>query len=378
MTVTKENPFLAKISERRVLNRPGSQKCTVHVTLDISGSHMEYKVGDSIAVFPENAPLLVQKTLKALGFSGSEQVKDTKKGDTCSLQEYLSFRANITKVTKKWISLLVSACQDPEKKEALTHLLNHKEELKAYCESHQIWDCTQEFAPYDLSIDQVTNHLGALLPRFYSIASSHKHNPNVIDLVIAHFKYKTNDHLRFGVASHYLCEFAQLNTPSIALYLHPSKNFTLPQDPSVPIIMVGPGTGIAPFRGFMQERAQQKATSKNWLFFGDWNEKYDFYYEEEWKAYEQKGFLKLSTAFSRDQKEKIYVQDRLIEHKQEIWNWLERGAIFYVCGDAQYMAKDVDKALLDIVKDEGKMDEERAKEYLKNLRLSERYLRDVY
>lgn len=378
MTYDRNHPFLAKLTERKTLNQPGSKKCTMHLSLDISGSHITYKVGDSIAVYAKNSEIVVQKTLGALGFEGSEKIQDPRKKDTLTLRDFLTERANISKVTKKWLQFLLEHLT--QEKRELTRLLepDQKEELKIYCQKRELWDSIQEFELENLDPQDVVNQLGALLPRFYSIASSSKKTPHAIDLVIAYFHYCTNEHLRHGVASHYLCEAAPMHLPAIAMYLHPSKDFTLPDDPSTPIIMIGPGTGVAPFRGFMQERVFTKSPGKNWLFFGDWNKSYDFFYEEEWLELVKQGHLKLSTAFSRDQDQKVYVQHRMHEEASELWSWLESGAYFYVCGDAQQMARDVDAMLHQIIEEQGQLSAEKAIDYVKDLRASGRYLRDVY
>lgn len=380
MTVDKDHPFYAKIIDRTVLNRPGSKKCTVHLTLDISGSGIRYKVGDSIAVFPENATTIVLETLEILGCTPDEKVRHPRTEKEYTIKEYLIRQGNLSKVTKKCLVFILEHVSDQKEQEKLQKLTapENKEALKEYCDNRQLWDCLNDFKSFKATAQELVDVLPPLLPRFYSIASSHLARGQELDLLIAYFHYTTNEHLRHGVASHYLCESADMHLPCIPIYLHPSKGFTTPSDHSTPIIMVGPGTGVAPFRGFMQERIAQKAKGKNWLFFGDWNEAYDFYYEDYFKELASKKQLKLSTAFSRDQKEKVYVQDRMHEQAKELYEWLEDGAYFYVCGDAQRMAKDVDQMLHTIIEEQGQMSSDEAKAYVKTLKDDGRYIRDVY
>ncbi|MCH9633547.1 MAG: Sulfite reductase [NADPH] flavoprotein alpha-component [Chlamydiae bacterium] len=380
MSFDKNNPFVAKITNRHVLNKPGSKKCTVHLSLDISGSGIHYKVGDSVAVFPENSHVHIQKMLQLLNFSGQEKIKDSRSDQEYSIRDFLAKKSNISKVTKKWIVFALDKVKSAEEKNQIESLLKpeNKAELKAYLECRQLWDFLAEFKTIETSPQDFADKLTPLLPRFYSIASSQKEHPHAIDLLIAYFHYSSNEHLRYGVASHYLCEAAEMRTPNIPLYLHPSQNFTLPKDPNTPIIMVGPGTGLAPFRGFMQERIATKSPGKNWLFFGDWNQEFDFFYEDYWRDLESSNQLKLSYAFSRDQDRKYYVQDKMSQSAKELFEWLEEGAYFFVCGDAQHMAKDVDQMLHHIIEEEGNLSADGAKLYVKTMKTDGRYLRDVY
>lgn len=380
MTFDKNNPFLATLLERQVLNKAGSHKCTVHASLDISGSHLSYKVGDSIGVYPQNSPLIVREILMALHTDPEEPIIEPRSSRKMRAHHYLSHYANVSKVTKKWLQFVHDHISNHHSKEVLSQLLqsNNKEHFRAYSEQRQLWDFLREFPMFQLKLQDCIDVFGPLLPRFYSIASSPKKDPNRIDLLIAYFKYMTNKHLRHGVASHYLCELAEMHTPEIAMYIHPSKDFTLPKDPNIPIIMIGPGTGVAPFRGFMQERIATNAPGKNWLFFGDWNQATDYYYGDYWQKLAENKLLKLSLAFSRDQEHKIYVQHKMFDEAKEFWRWLEEGAVVYVCGDASNMAKDVDQALLQIIEEQGNMATDYAKNYVKKMKESNRYLRDVY
>lgn len=380
MTFDKNNPFSASLSEREVLNHEGSDKCTVHLSLDITGSGLSFRVGDSVAVYPTNSPLLVDEMLSIFNATQEQMITDPKTSEKLDLKTYFSKKVNLAKVTKKWIQFACDHTTSSQDKEALEALLEaeNKEALKTFCSERQLWDFLKELDSFNAPIEDCAPLFSPMLPRFYSIASSPLSNPNRIDLLIAYIKYTTNQHLRHGVASHYLCEMAPLNSFEIPLYVHPAKNFTLPEDSSKPIIMIGPGTGVAPFRGFMQERIAQNATGDHWLFFGECHQKTDFYYESYWLQLQKEEKLKLSLAFSRDQDHKVYVQHKMFEEAEEFWKWLVKGAIVYVCGDATYMAKDVDLALHKIIEEQGGKTPDEAKAYVKEMRASSRYLRDVY
>lgn len=379
-TYSKTHPFLASIKERYSLCKKGSQKSTVHVVLDLKDSGLTYEVGDSIAVFGQHDPELVQKTLKALGATGSELIVDKHSEQSYTLTDYLTSHGNITDISRKFITELGNRQTNPLKKERLQKLIaeEEKEALKEYQHNHEVWDALEENLECVFSPQELCNLLQPLLPRFYSIASSMKAVKEEVHLTVAELVYETNNHTRRGVCTHYLCQLAPMNTPVIPVYIHPANNFTLPEDPNASIIMVGPGTGIAPFRAFMQERNLLPSQGKNWLFFGEWHRDFEFFYENEWEKFEKEGKLRLDTAFSRDQKHKIYVQHRLLEHGAELFSLLEEGAYFFVCGDARRMAKDVDLALHQIVQTHGHFDETETKQYIKKLKTEKRYLRDVY
>ena len=320
--------FLARIKERVRLN-PGSEKETYHIVLDLKGSGIEYSVGDCVGVYAENDPNYVNSIIEAL--------------EDHSLHEFLLKRANLNRIPKKLLA------EHPD----LLTLLKYQSVKPQY----------------------LREKLLPLLPRFYSIASSKNLVGDEVHLTVALTKNLPDYPIPYGICSHYLCHRAPLLKPIIPIFLQPSKNFYLPPE-SVkrPIIMIGPGTGVAPFRGFMQERQHEK----NWLFFGERNEETDYYYRSFWESLVSKKRLKIDCAFSRDQREKFYVQHKMLENSAELWQWLEEGAYFFVCGDASKMAKDVDKALHQIVEAEGKMNCADAKVYIKNLRKQKRYQKDIY
>lgn len=365
---TRKNPFNASIKERYFLSKEGSHKETLHLTLDLKGSGMTYEVGDSVGVLPQNDPAIVKKTVCAIGAAGDELITNTRSGEQLPFVEFLTHHANIRDVTRK----LIKACP------TLEHLLANKENLKAFQAEHEVWDFLGSHPEIRLSPQELCDLLSPLLPRFYSIASSPKVVGDEMHLTIALVRYRGGGHERLGVCTHYLCNLAPLDQPVVPIYIQPHKGFTLPENPDTPIIMVGPGTGIAPFRAFAQERHHSGAKGPQWLFFGECHRDKHFFYQDFWHALEKEGKLKITTAFSRDQEHKIYVQHEMEQHGEELYRWLESGAHFYVCGDAHKMAKDVENCLHIIIQKHGNKDEAAARDYVRQLRKEKRYLRDVY
>ena len=308
----KSNPFPAKIKERSLLNKSGSTKQTYHVVLDIKGSGLTFKPGDSIAVLAKNDASRVEEALRTLGAKGEDPIVDPRTNQSMTMHDYLTYKVNLSRLPT--------------------------------------------FAP--------------LLPRFYSVASSPNAHPDEIHLLVAL--------LPDGVASPFLCQTAIQGETPIPIYLQPAHSFFLPQDPETHIIMIGPGTGIAPFRAFMQERVHTQSPGKNWLFFGERNRASDFFYEDFWTALTTDNRLRLDLAFSRDQEEKFYVQHQMYEQRKELWNWIQEGAHIYVCGDKEKMAKDVDATLQRIAQEEGSLTSEDARVFVRSLRTQKRYLLDVY
>jgi sulfite reductase (NADPH) flavoprotein alpha-component len=355
----RHHPFAASIVSRHCISGTEATRETWHFVLDISGSGIQYQPGDSIGIFPHNDTEKVEAILRHLGCSGDEVVGHT------HLRDYLLKKVNFTTPTKKLLT-------------ALSHpiLEAGDEALKHYVETHDVEETLRGTRlPYEVFIAQMS----PLLPRFYSIASSQPVVGDEIHLTVARLFYHVNGKERRGICSHFLCDQARLHEKEISIFLQPTKDFRLPADNTAPIIMIGPGTGVAPFRAFMQERVHRGANPKtSWLFFGERHQKSDFFYEEYWKQLSDNQLLKIDTAFSRDQAHKVYVQDRMWEKKEELWQWLQSGATLYVCGDASHMAKDVEAMLLKIAEAEGKMSFDQARQYIKELRLSKRYLRDVY
>jgi len=375
----RKNPFLSTLTDRHPLTKFESKKNSQHLVVDITGSGYTYQPGDSAAIMPINDPDIIHKTLLSLKASGEEIIIDKRSHKKYSLSQYLREKVSITKLTKRTLSLLYSHQHEGKKKQQLNDLLlpENKNEMIAYLENHHLWDLIEEHQEVFLDPQELCSALLPLVPRLYSIASSQTKNPNQLELAVIEVSYTTNDILRHGVCSRYLCSTATTGA-KLPIFIHKTPRFYLPEEKDTPIIMVGPGTGVAPFRGFMEERRITGASNKNWLFFGDWNQAYDFYYEEEWSGMIANGFLRLDTAFSRDQKHKIYVQHKILENSTEIWKWLESGAYFYICGDAFRMAKDVEAAILKIAQTEGNLSEEEAINYIQCMKTEKRYRLDVY
>ncbi|MBS4164463.1 Uncharacterized protein PRO82_001791 [Candidatus Protochlamydia amoebophila] len=380
-TYNKQNPFLATIRNRYQLSKSGSQKNTQHLVLDLRGSQLTYEAGDSIGVYPKHDPELINKTLIAARASGEEYIQSKQTGEIISLRDFFSKQGNITDVSQKLLKELYNRQTNLDKKHQLELLLdeNNRVALKAYLALHEVWDLLLCHVEVHFTPQELADLLMPLLPRFYSISSSQKYVGEEVHLTIAHLEYETNGHKRRGVCTHYLCELVKLHNPEVPVFIQPSHSFRLPEDLHAPLVMVGPGTGVAPFRAFLQERVLHHQTKgKHWLFFGERNRSSDFFYEEDWRLFEQHGHLRLDAVFSRDQKEKVYVQHKMFEHGEELFKWLEEGAYLFVCGDAERMAKDVEITLLAIIQEFGKKNFQEAREYVKRLRQQKKYLRDVY
>jgi sulfite reductase (NADPH) flavoprotein alpha-component len=372
---SRKNPFPAKLKTNRKLTAEGSAKDTRHFEIDLSGSGLAYEVGDSLGVFPTNNPALVQEILSVLGFSGEEQVPDPN-GNSVSIREALSSHYVITQKDKKLLAAIA------EKDPSAAHFVpmttpEGKAELDAYLWGREVIDPLLSHPAAKFTPEEFVKCLRKLQPRLYSIASSQKAHNSEVHLTVAAVRYESNGRPREGVCSTFLADRAD-NAP-VPVFVHTAKHFRVPEDLSTPVIMVGPGTGIAPFMAFLQERKVSGATGKNWLFFGDQKAATDFLYREELEAWQKEGVLhKLSTAFSRDQSEKIYVQHRMLEAAEELYAWLEQGGYFYICGDASRMAKDVDAALHQVVEKAGGKSLEEAAAYVEELKKSKRYRKDVY
>lgn len=377
----KNNPFYASIKERVNLCLPGSKKNTHHIVLDIQGSGIQYDVGDSIAVFPVHCPDLVVRTIQAMKSHPHVPIKDKITEQIWSLKDFLTKKVNITEVSRKLLSEIGGRQTNPEKRESIQHLLQEgqRELLKVYLGQRELWQLLIEHEEVAFDPQELCHLLMPLLPRFYSIASSQKEVGDEVHLTVAMVAYDLDDQYeRKGVCTNYLCSLAPLYESVVPIYIQPHHGFTLPSDHTKSIIMVGPGTGIAPFRAFMQERISLNAPGNNWLFFGEWTRSHHFFYESYWLSLQTQNKLRIEAAFSRDQEHKVYVQHRIKENAEEFFDWLQQGAYLYVCGDAHRMAKDVDAALHQIVKECGNMDDVSTKAYVKQLRSEKRYLRDVY
>ncbi len=379
---SKDRPFPAKLSENRLLNKPGSAKETRHFVVDLRGSGLHYKAGDSLGIFPSNRPAEVREILQRLGATGDELVSPAalKLAEPMVLREALTSRLALSKPTRRAVEVLAAKATRTGEKAQLAGLLapESKDVLMAFLEHREFVDLVAEFPSARPSPQELVDQLRKLMPRLYSIASSPKPHPSDVHLTVAIVRYKTNARDRVGVCSSFLSDRAHVGQTPVPVFVSHS-HFGPPENDVADCIMVGPGTGIAPFRAFVQERAATGATGRNWLFFGDQKRGTDFLYEEEWQDYLARGQLtRLDTAFSRDQLLKVYVQDRMRENAAELWAWLQGGAHFYVCGDAKRMAKDVDVALHEIVVEQGGLSLAQATDYVKQLKKEKRYQRDVY
>jgi len=376
----KNNPFHAKITESRLLNKEGSAKETLHIVLDIEGSDLTYEPGQSIGIFPVNAPGVVADVLELTHFDPNHALPQ-KDGNTLPLIDVLTRQVTLNRVNGKFVKAVCHKLPEGKKKAELQKLTEDKEQLNAYIETRDYVDVLNEHPEATFSAEEFVSLPGKIVPRLYSIASSIEKHPNEVHLTVAIVRYHTHGRDKKGLATGYLADHTELHVNNIPVFFAPSKHFKLPEDPDTPIIMVGPGTGIAPFRAFLEQREIDRSKGKNWLFFGDQHESTDFLYGDEFHAWQASGLLtRLDTAFSRDQKEKIYVQDRMREHAADLWQWLQDGAYFYVCGDAKRMAKDVHQTLIDIAVEHGGMALEEADTYINKtlMREERRYLRDVY
>ena len=379
---TKDNPFPARLTENRMLSRPGSGKETRHFVIDLTGSEMKYKAGDSLGVFPSNRASEVAEILGLLGATGDELVSPVmlKLPTPLPLRDVLTARLALAGPTQKIITTLAAKATDTGEKDRLTKLLlpESKDVLTSFLYEREYVDLLTEFPSAKITPQELVDHLRKLMPRLYSVSSSAKVYPNEVHLAVAVVRYQTNHRDRVGVCSSYLADRIPVASGKVPVFVSPS-HFGLPEDGTKDVIMVGPGTGIAPFRAFMQDRVASGAIGRNWVFYGDQHRATDFLYEEDWLDWKAKGTLaRLDLAFSRDQIHKIYVQDRLRESAAELWRWIRDGACFYVCGDARRMAKDVDVALHEVIALQGGMPASAAVEYVKQMKKDKRYQRDVY
>ena len=369
---TREHPFPARLLVNRLLN-PGSEKETRHFEISLENSGINYEAGDALGVVPSNCPALVEDLLRALGRDGEEAVPAPDKTET-SLRKALTTAYDITRPGTELLHHAAKANGNlrallaPEQRDALKTWLHGREVIDVLLETPGLRFTPAEFVAL----------LKKLAPRLYSISSSPKAHNGQVHLTINLVRHQSHGRSRKGVCSTFLADRIGEQT-SVPIFPQPSRNFRLPPSNDAPIIMVGPGTGIAPFRAFLHERRALGAKGRNWLFFGEQRAATDFYYSDELQSMLADGHLtKLSTAFSRDQTDKIYVQHRMAEHAAELWAWLQEGAHFYVCGDASRMAKDVDAALHEIARKAGGLSNEAANTFVKTLKDEKRYQRDVY
>ena len=420
-----KNPYSSNLTENFVLNGEGSRKETRHIVFDLGDSGLQYKAGDALGVIPRCPPELAEDVLASCGFSGDEEV-DTHLGP-CGLRQALTERYEIHRISKKWIEQLgprlssgaadieirivhrqrtssrdgsvlidwngsgaeddvpvgyveIGSASDPA--ETLwAELTGDSKAMEDYIWSRDYIDGLADFGHIGFTPQQLVDGMDRLKPRLYSIASSPDFEPGMVHLTVAIVRYNHHDRDRAGLCTGFMADRCEVGETDIGVFMSPTRSFVLPEDRSTDIIMVGPGTGIAPFRAFLQQRQMEGDSGRNWLFFGDWTEEGEYLYRDEMEAWRESGLInRHDLAWSRAGPEKVYVQHLMEQHGEEIWNWIDGGAYFYVCGDKNYMARDVHSTLIGICSEYGGMSEEEAKEFVESglMKAEKRYLRDVY
>lgn len=379
----RNNPFYATVTERRLLTHPDSSKETIHVVLDINGSDLTFHCGDSVGIFPANDTLLVESIIRLLQFDAQTSVTIPKKDLSITFREALTHYRCLGHPSAKMLQALLLLESDANLKAELERLLDpqHESRLRDWIQRNHIYELIQKFpqSSHLLGAQGWVDILRPLQPRLYSIANSPLTYPNQLHLTIGVVRFDIDGRTTGGVASTFLADRAIVAEEEHVPLFITHSHFKLPHDSDADVIMIGPGTGIAPFRGFLQERISSQAKGRNWLFFGNQHHDSDFLYKEEIMQWHQSGKLHhLDLAFSRDQEHKIYVQHRILEKSAELWQWIQNGACIYLCGDAKKMAPDVEEALLRVFQSEGSMAQDDAKIFLQNLKKEKRYQRDVY
>jgi len=419
-----KNPYTSYLTENFILNGEGSGKETRHIVFDLGDSGLEYKAGDALGVIPICPPEIVSELLSIGGFSGDEEV-ETNLG-VCNLREALSTRYEVHRVSKKWIENLGSKVSgdgsieikivnrnrvstkdgvsliswegtgedddtppgyqqimspNDSKEELWKKLTSDSKEMEDYIWTRDYIDTLRDFSDLKFSPQEFIDGMDRLKPRLYSIASSPEHEPGTVHLTVGIVRYNHHDRDRAGLTTGYLSDRCLPRVTPIGVFMSPTRSFILPENGDIDCIMVGPGTGIAPFRAFLQQRDINGDNGRNWLFFGDWTESGENYYKEEMQDWKDRGILdKHDLAWSRDGSEKVYVQHLMKKNGSEIWNWIDGGGYFYVCGDKSRMAKDVHQTLIDICSEHGEMSPDEAKSFVEDVMMKKekRYLRDVY
>jgi len=374
---TRNQPYISRVITNQRLTGPESEKETIHIELELEEG-MTYTPGDAVGIIPTNRESQVVEVLKALGFNGTERVLDHYKVEI-SLHEALTTRLGIGKLARGSVNQYAKLYGE-NVPAALKGLLGTENKAKAeeYTWGREFVDLVRDYPGIVKNPQELFNILQRLTPRMYSIASSQLAHPNEVHTTVRVVRYNAHGADRQGVCSGHLGERAPVGS-TMPIFLHENNAFRLPQDADAPVIMIGPGTGIAPFRAFLEHRQALGEKGPMWLFFGEQRRISDYLYEKQFAQMQREGVLtNLHTAFSRDTAKKVYVQDRMQENAAELYDWLERGAYFYVCGDASRMAKDVENALLDVIAKGSNGTLERAAEYLANMKKQKRYQRDVY
>jgi sulfite reductase (NADPH) flavoprotein alpha-component len=360
------------------LTRPGSEKITRHHEIALDGAPVSYLPGDALGALPENDPSLVERVIRAIGANGNEPVRGPD-GGTVPLHRALSAIYNLNNPSRRLLEFVAShngADVAPLLEKANAEALKHY--LTGWNEAHDVLDVLETHPQARPTPDELIGCLRKNLPRLYSVASSLRACPDQVHLLVVSVRYRIRDRERLGLCSTWFADRWPVGSRAEMYLQNQQKHFAMPASPGTPMIMIGPGTGLAPFRAFVQERRIQGATGRNWLFFGEQRRATDFFYEDELTGYQRDGLLRLDVAFSRDQAEKVYVQHRMREHARDLWDWLESGAELFVCGDKERMAADVDRELHRIVEVEGGRSTDKAHEYIETLKHEKRYKRDVY
>lgn len=373
---SRTNPFMAEVIDNINLSGRGSKKQTHHLELSLDGSHFTFKPGDSLGIYPKNDPVLVEQLIKELEWDAEQDLSVNKQGEIKSLREALLSHFELTVLTTSMLEKAARLFAN----EALTKLLEatNKEKLNSYLKGRDVLDLVTDFPPKKLAPKDFVSILRKLPARLYSIASSYKANPDEVHLTIGKVNYVAHGRKRFGVCSSQVATRVEIGD-KLPVYIHQNLNFQFPNDPQTPVIMIGPGTGVAPFRSYLEELEETEAKRKTWLFFGEQHFSCDFLYQVDWQKWLKAGVLsRMDVAFSRDTDQKVYVQHKMLEKSNDFYNWLKAGAAVYVCGDEKHMARDVHQTMMTILRQEGDMSEEEAKAYLQQMRLEKRYQRDVY
>lgn len=373
---SRTNPFHAEILENINLNGRGSDRETRHLEISLEGSGLQYEPGDSLGIYPENYPQLVDDLIEAMGWNPEESITVNKQGDLLALRKALLQHYEITVLTKPLIKQFAELTSNPGLQELVEP--GHEQELKQYIEERDLLDLVQDYQLKGIPAASFASVLRKLPARLYSISSSPKATPDEVHITVRAVQYEAHGRDRYGVCSTQLAERLQPGD-TLPVYIQHNPNFKLPADPGAPVIMIGPGTGVAPFRAFLSEREETGAEGKTWLFYGDQHFATDFLYQIEWQRWLKDGVLtRMDVAFSRDTDQKVYVQHRMLEKSRELYEWLQEGAYVYVCGDEKKMAHDVHATLAAILEKEGGLSQEEAADYLHRMQQEKRYQRDVY
>lgn len=373
---SRTNPFQAEVLENLNLNGRGSDRETRHVEISLEGSNLQYEPGDCLGIYPENHPQLVEELIEAMSWHADELVTINKNGDKRSVREALTHNFEITVLTKPLVEQVAKLTVNTD----LNGLVaaGNEQELKSYINGKDLLDLVQDYSLKGIAAAEFIAVLRKMPARLYSIASSSKAFPDEVHVTVRTVRYETRGRERYGVCSVQLAERIKAGD-SLPVYIQNNPNFKLPESSDTSIIMIGPGTGVAPFRAFLGEREETGAEGKSWLFYGDQHFSTDFLYQIEWQRWLKDGVLtRMDVAFSRDTDQKVYVQHRMLEKSKELYQWLQEGASVYVCGDEKRMAHDVHETLAKIIEQEGGFSSEEAAEYLSRMQQQKRYQRDVY